>query len=68
MESDAIENPRLDCLEKLAAALAVPMQWLALGIGPEPVWDKLPPKPVATESDEHPAATEAPTGTDDEGV
>lgn len=38
MERDAIANPRLDCVEKLAAALDVPIQWLALGIGPEPTW------------------------------
>jgi transcriptional regulator with XRE-family HTH domain len=35
-DADAIANPGLDKLEKLATALDVPVEWLAFGVGPDP--------------------------------
>ncbi len=37
-----IENPSLDVLERLAEALAVPVEWLAFGSGDDP-FQELPP-------------------------
>lgn len=36
-----IQNPTIDTLERIAAAMRLPLVWLALGEGPEPNWEEL---------------------------
>jgi transcriptional regulator with XRE-family HTH domain len=38
--SNAINDPKVSTLEKLAEALRVPPEWLAFGSGKEPKWGR----------------------------
>ena len=43
-----IKNPGLKAIGSLAKALDVPLQWLADGEGPEPVWGDEPSEDAAS--------------------
>lgn len=38
--SGRIEHPTLATIERLAAAMDLPVEWLAFGLGPEPDWSR----------------------------